>query len=265
MAFSFTWDASFEASPADTDDAKEGANRIRDERSAIRERAEVDHRWGPDVDSAADDGQHHKVTLPVRGSDPTNIASTGIVYTKDVSAKAELFYVDEDGNVIQLTDAGALKQVLYTDADWTITGEIRMWSTATPPTNWLECDGSAVNRTTYAALFAVIGTTFGIGDGSTTFNLPDYLGRGPIGVGTGDAADATAWTLAEKGGAETHVLTEAEMPAHTHGMNLVQNAGGGAADNLNNPGTSRQTGSTGGDTAHNNMPPVLGIHFIIKT
>lgn len=61
---------------------------------------------------------------------------------------------------------------------------------STIPGGWLECDGSAVSRTTYAALFAAIGTTWGVGDGSSTFNLPDLRGRTPIGAGTGTTAEA---------------------------------------------------------------------------
>ena len=61
-----------------------------------------------------------------------------------------------------------------------ITGEGKLWFTATAPTGWLLCDGSAVSRTTYADLFAVIGQTYGAGDG-TTFNLPDFRGRVPAG------------------------------------------------------------------------------------
>lgn len=76
-----------------------------------------------------------------------------------------------------------------------ITGEIRIWTTASPPTNWLICDGSSLLRAgTYAALFAVIGTTFGSADG-THFNIPDFRGRSPLGSGTGTANGATAHAL----------------------------------------------------------------------
>ena len=61
-------------------------------------------------------------------------------------------------------------------------GVIQMYAGTTPPDGWLLCDGSAVSRTTYAALFAVIGTTYGAGDGSTTFNLPDLRGLQPYAV-----------------------------------------------------------------------------------
>jgi microcystin-dependent protein len=63
-------------------------------------------------------------------------------------------------------------------------GDLKWSARSTPSAGWLACDGAAVSRTTYAALFAAIGTAYGAGDGSTTFNVPDYRGRAPVGVGT---------------------------------------------------------------------------------
>lgn len=77
------------------------------------------------------------------------------------------------------------------------------------PASYLLCDGSAVSRTTYATLFDVIGTTFGAGDGSSTFNLPDLSGRVPLGV-------SQAHALGSTGGSETVTLTESELPSHVH-------------------------------------------------
>jgi len=96
---------------------------------------------------------------------------------------------------------------------WNPVGEVTMWTTNTAPTGWLVCDGSAVSRTTYSGLFAVIGTVYGAGDGSTTFNLPNLKGRVVVGR---DSADADWDTLAETRGSKTHTLTSAEMPSHTH-------------------------------------------------
>ena len=95
-------------------------------------------------------------------------------------------------------------------------GTILDFAGATAPTGYLVCDGSAVPRTTYAALFSVIGTTWGTGDGSTTFNIPDFRGRTSIGVGTGTATDATAHTLGSTGGEEKHTLTVPELAEHAH-------------------------------------------------
>jgi microcystin-dependent protein len=138
------------------------------------------------------------------------------------------------------------------------------------PTGFLLCYGQAVNRMTYAALFTVIGTVFGAGNGSTTFNLPDLRGRFPLGkddmggVAAGRVAAATA--LAQAAGLETHILSTAEMPAHTHtevgGGSVAVNASGAA--NVAAHATVN-TGSTGGGGAHNNMPPYLTVNYIIRT
>jgi microcystin-dependent protein len=84
------------------------------------------------------------------------------------------------------------------------------------PDGWLLCDGTAVSRSTYATLFAAISTAYGVGDGATTFNLPNLKGRVPVGR---DAADVTFDVLGETGGSKTHALSESELPAHTHTIN----------------------------------------------
>lgn len=84
---------------------------------------------------------------------------------------------------------------------------------SSPDATWLVCDGSAISRTAYAALFAVLGTTYGSGDGSTTFNIPNMKGRVPVGL---DAGQTEFDALGETGGAKTHTLSEAELPAHGH-------------------------------------------------
>lgn len=81
------------------------------------------------------------------------------------------------------------------------------------PSGWLICDGSAVSRTTYADLFAAIGTTHGAGDGSTTFNLPDLRGRVRVGTNAG-----TFTPVGAKGGEETHSLSISELASHSHSV-----------------------------------------------
>lgn len=88
-------------------------------------------------------------------------------------------------------------------------GSIIQYSGSTAPENFLVCDGSAVSRTDYAALYDVIGTTYGIGDGSTTFNLPDLSGRLVVGV-------SQSHVLAATGGEISHTLLTSELPSHTH-------------------------------------------------
>lgn len=87
----------------------------------------------------------------------------------------------------------------------------------TIPFGYLLEDGSVISRTGYARLFEAIGTTYGAGDGSTTFKLPDSRGRADIGAGQGSGL--TNRVLAATGGAETHTLTEAELASHTHIQN----------------------------------------------
>lgn len=205
----------------------------------------------------------------------------------------------------------------------------------TAPTGWLLEDGSAVSRTTYAALFAVIaisttGTThstnvidsipsttnmavgmpisgpgipvattvasitsgtaitishaatssgvgvaivvapFGIGDGSTTFNVPDSRGRAAIGAGAGSGL--TARTLGATGGEENHTMTINEMPIHNHASSdsanwVTDKAGGntvaiGGTQNINLVGLTTQTGN---GAPHNNMQPWVAKNWIIKT
>lgn len=95
-------------------------------------------------------------------------------------------------------------------------GSVLELSDETPPSaKWVIADGSAIDRTTYADYFALVGTTFGSGDGSTTFNIPDRRGRTAIGSGTG--TDLTARTVGDQVGAETHELTLSEgMFDHKH-------------------------------------------------
>lgn len=92
-------------------------------------------------------------------------------------------------------------------------GGVIPFAGATPPSGWLLCDGSAVSETTYAALFALLGYAYGIGDAGT-FKLPDLRGR--VVVGAGQGASLTNRTLAQQFGSEAHLLTSAEMPSHTH-------------------------------------------------
>lgn len=95
-------------------------------------------------------------------------------------------------------------------------GVVVDYAGSSAPAGWVMCNGQAISRTAYPSLYAAIGTTYGVGDGSTTFNVPDARGRQTIGAGTGSGL--TARTLAATGGGETHVLTTAQMPQHSHGV-----------------------------------------------
>jgi microcystin-dependent protein len=169
-------------------------------------------------------------------------------------------------------------------------GAINMYggpSTSDPNSQWMVCDGRAISRTTYATLFARYSTFYGVGNGSTTFNIPNFSGKMPLGAN----GDGGSHPRGQTGGAETHTLSTTEMPSHSHGgvtgddspdhahvqqlgggISNVNNAAGGyVIGNANNSTTSGATarhqhgiGAQGGGGAHNNMPPFLGVNFIIR-
>lgn len=147
-------------------------------------------------------------------------------------------------------------------ANTTPSGTVSPFAGSSAPSGWLLCDGSAVSRTTYADLFSVIDETYGVGDGSTTFNVPDLKGRVPVGYDSGQTEfDA----LGETGGEKEHTLTEAEMPSHTHDLGISKGGTGSTYGVGNTFGVGTSTsGSTGGDTAHENMPPYITMNYIIK-
>ncbi|HNW93967.1 MAG TPA: tail fiber protein [bacterium] len=134
---------------------------------------------------------------------------------------------------------------------------------------WFICDGRAISRT--YELYGVIGTTYGVGNGSSTFNLPDLRGRMAIGANPGViTASITEDTrsirvIGDTGGVETHVLTDTEMPSHSH--NLTANNDGGLyashAGYSNTLATEKQTTESGGDAPHINMPPFIVVNYII--
>lgn len=156
-------------------------------------------------------------------------------------------------------------------------GVVYAYVGSTVPTTYLECDGSAISRTDYAALFAIIGTSFGTGDGSTTFNLPNMQRR--VIVGRGGSGTATlANTIAATGGEEAHALTSAENGPHTHSLTTSNSGGfivassagltaaniGSGAANWGIQTVPINTGSTGSGTAHNNIQPSIVMMYIIK-
>lgn len=138
----------------------------------------------------------------------TNIPSGAVRLNTSNSDKLEKF----DGSswnlaaFISTIDAHIANTALHTGV---ATGAVIPFAGASAPTGYLLCDGTAVSRTTYATLFALIGTTYGVGDGSTTFNMPDCRGRFPL----GKAAAGTGSVLASTGGSLDHTHTG---PSHTH-------------------------------------------------
>lgn len=143
------------------------------------------------------------------------------------------------------------------------------WSSA--PTGYVVEDGSAVSRTTYASLFANIGTTYGAGDGSSTFNLPDSRGR--VGVNK-NSSDTQFATLGQKFGEKTHLLTIAELVSHNHAeiITAATSAGPGIRTDYSSDNAGAypydqgaQTGSMGSSQAHNVIQPSIVKLSVIKT
>jgi len=224
--------------PADSSLVSQGASWIRDIKQRLKDFVEVsfDPETGELLASAIPNG----VTTPY--------GAAGTVYTSTGPSSAPVWAA---GSGVQ-TGAGFL------------------WFTSVAPVGYLLCQGGTQLIADYPALAAVLGVTFG-GDGVNTFGIPDFKGRTPVGSGTGDASDATIWTLAQKKGAETHSLTGPEGPTHNHGFTAASNSTAGAAgaqagsNSAIRQETSLVTLDAGSGSPHNNIQPSLAINFIIKT
>lgn len=175
-------------------------------------------------------------------------------------------------------------------------GTILPYGGSTAPAGFAMCDGTALSRTKDAALYAVIGTTYGVGDGSTTYNTPNLVNRFPVGAGGLYASGATGGSKDAIAVSHTHTATVTD-PSHGHGVTdgthahtvLGSGGGGGASGLVGNDGggptggadssfngsnisvNSSTTGitvgisTTGSSGTNANLPPYLGVNYIIKT
>ena len=167
-------------------------------------------------------------------------------------------------------------------------GQIMMFGGNFAPRGWALCNGQLLPIAQHAALFSILGTTYG-GDGRTTFGLPDLRGRAPIHAGTGPGL--TPRPLGARGGAESVALSAAQIPGHTHQVEVPgtsdqpntdspadaqmamvpggQGRGNTGRAPYNQGGTTDasmvpfQSGSTGGNASHENMSPYQAVNFII--
>ena len=205
-----------------------------------------------------------------------------------------------DGNAGEFLQTDGSGQLSFADvaASAFSAGMLMPYAGASAPTGWLLCYGQAISRTTYADLFATVGTTYGNGDGSTTFNLPDLRGRTIAGKDDMGGTSANRLTsalngdaLGATGGAETHTLTEAQLASHKHFGFAATNASATTSSNLSSStqaargsgfsggsidekysimatstaATVGLTSATGSGTAHNNTQPTFILTYIIKT
>jgi microcystin-dependent protein len=194
------------------------------------------------------------------------------------------------------TSTGAISEAFLRDI--IPSGTLLFSASSVAPTGYLLCNGAAVSRTDYAALFTAIGTSWGAGDGSTTFNVPDYRGRFPVGVGTttglvdrdGNPVSGNTYVLGATGGEEDVKLIQAELPAHSHKMFADDAVNPGAAldgdslvayrlandndsgynmreksDSGVNSATLGKTSDAGTSEAHNNLPPYAACFIYVKT
>jgi microcystin-dependent protein len=165
------------------------------------------------------------------------------------------------------------------------TATIVQYPSNTVPAGYLSCNGAAVSRLAYATLFAAIGTSYGAGDLSSTFNIPDLRGRTPL--GSGQKSGFSNRIIGGSLGEELHVLTEAELPTHNHTLtdpghfhywpDILNLASPGSSAGMllrTDAGTEQYvaynaTGATvdivGDDAGHENMQPFLVTNFLIKT
>lgn len=159
-------------------------------------------------------------------------------------------------------------------------GEIIGFGGSSAPQGFLICDGSAVSRVTYAQLFSKIGTSFGAGDGSTTFNVPDFRGRMAVGY---DSGDASFDVIGETGGANTANLAHSHTQnAHTHSISgTTAGYGGdsgtdlGSTDSVASAGHTHTFSATSGtmsdpgtssslSSAQSILNPYITVNFVIR-
>jgi microcystin-dependent protein len=148
-------------------------------------------------------------------------------------------------------------------------GVIVAFGGSVAPSKWILCDGSAISRADYSELFSIIGTAYGAGNGTTTFNVPDLKGRIPV----GKSNSGVFQSLGDAVGEETHTLIEDELPvipSHAHGLNAGTNtvsvlSGGDyyVPDAMSGGASTLDEGGFGGGNSHNNIQPSLVVNYII--
>jgi microcystin-dependent protein len=235
--------------------------------------------------SAADTTDNSTLTL---GSSKLKVKDAGITSTQLATDSVITAKIHDGAVTAAKLNASAVSVLMPT-------GSIMPYAGAAAPTGYLLCNDTPISRTTYSALFALIGTTYGAGDGSSTFNIPDLRGRviaGQDDMGGSSANRLTGLTggvdgdvLGGTGGEEGQTLTTSQLASHSHfGANyggtgtaylnaadqkIMANGNDGGASSYHffrttdTPNTAT-TSDSGGGTAHNNVQPTIILNYIIK-
>lgn len=223
--------------------------------------------------------------LDVNGNSIVSVSNGDIAITPNGTGDViidGIKYPQADGNANEILTTDGAGQLSFTAlgaSNSFAAGMLMPYAGSSAPTGWLLCYGQAISRTTYSDLYAVVGTTYGAGDGATTFNLPDLRGRVVAGKDDMGGVSANRLTnqtggldgdgLGNTGGSETHVLTTAQLPADN--IYLDSTATFDDADNYAGfnytPLSPQWDGKKkyGTDTPHNNVQPTFILTYIIKT
>ena len=191
-----------------------------------------------------------------------NIATTQASLVSSQSVLSSI----QSNQTIMNGEIAAVNAVIASGVNVIPIGTILSFPGAAAPSGFLICDGGLISRSTYYALFAIIGTTYGVGNGTTTFGIPDMRGRTPIGAGQG--AGLTNRVLGGVLGEEAHTLAISEMPAHDHpyeGGYTNATYATGSANSVPAVVSTLNTGSEPGVVVpHTNMQPSIIMNFVIK-
>ena len=208
------------------------------------------------------------------GSGKLKVADTGITATQLATDSVITTKIQNGAVTAAKLDSAAVSVLMPTGSIIPYAGQ------TAPSADWLLCDGAAIARQASGSntpLFTLLGETYGAGDGSSTYNIPDLRGRviaGQDDMGgasanrlTGQSGGVNGDNLGASGGTETHSLSVAEMPAHTHTYNrrhlAAETVSGGSGASVGQEDVA--TSSTGGGGAHNNVQPTFILNYIIKT
>jgi microcystin-dependent protein len=187
----------------------------------------------------------------------------GIVYAPQGSVYMRRDGSDTNGGLLYLKSTGITINTGWLDlatasgAEASIpTGTLTAFAGATAPSGWLMCDGSAISRSTYSDLFTVVGTTYGAGDGSTTFNLPDLRGRVPVGYASGGKTEVA--TLGNNEGLAENLRNVSHHHTYTTVTHISGNIGSGTP-------VTEYGSTTSGDSDNVDKPAYLVVNQTIKT